>query len=63
MLFGCVVSWLWHAGFFLVIAHGLSRLVACGILVPQPEIEPASPALEGIFLTTGSAEKSQDQEF
>lgn len=27
-------------------------LVACRILVPRPEIEPASPALEGGFLTT-----------
>ena len=26
---------------------------ACGILVPRPGIEPASPALEGGFLTTG----------
>ena len=57
------MSWLGHAGFSLVIAHGLSCLVARGILVTRPEIEPASPALEGIFLTTGSAEKSQDQEF
>ena len=27
--------------------------VACGILVPRPGIKPASPALEGGFLTTG----------
>ena len=27
--------------------------MACGILVPQPEIEPTSPALEGDALTTG----------
>ena len=26
---------------------------ACGILAPQPGIEPAPPALEGIVLTTG----------
>ena len=26
---------------------------ACGILAPQPGIEPALPALEGDFLTTG----------
>ena len=37
---------LWCAGFSLVVAHGLSCPVACGILVPQPGIEPASPALE-----------------
>ena len=29
-----------------------------GILVSQPEIEPASPALEGRFLTTGPLGKS-----
>ena len=34
-------------------AHGLSCPVACGILVPQPGIEPASLTLEGIFVTTG----------
>ena len=40
-------------------AHGLSSCpVACGILVPQPGIEPASPALEGRFLTTGPPGKS-----
>ena len=26
---------------------------ACGILAPQPRIEPAPPALEGEILTTG----------
>ena len=32
---------------------------ACGILVPQPGIKPASPALEGKVLTTGPTGKSQ----
>ena len=32
--------------------------MACGILVPQPGIEPISPALEGKFLTTGPPGKS-----
>ena len=32
--------------------------MACGISVPQPEIEPASPALRGRFLTTGAPAKS-----
>ena len=42
----------------LVVADcGLSCPVACGILVPQQEIEPTSPALEGRFLTTGSPGK------
>ena len=34
-------------------AHGLSCPVACGILVPQLGIEPASLTLEGRFVTTG----------
>ena len=32
--------------------------VACGILVPRPGIEPASPALEDGFLTAGPPGKS-----
>ena len=36
----------------------LSCLTACGILVPQPGIQPACPALEGGFLTTGPPGKS-----
>jgi len=39
-------------------APGLSGLVAHGILVLQPGIESMSPALQGRFLTTGSAGKS-----
>ena len=39
-------------------AHRLNCPGACGILVPQPGIEPASPALEGIFFTTGPPGKS-----
>ena len=31
---------------------------ACGILAPQPGIEPAPPALEGKILTTGPPGKS-----
>ena len=31
---------------------------ACGILAPQPGIEPAPPALEGEVLTTGPPRKS-----
>ena len=37
---------------------GLSCPMACGILAPQPGIEPTSPTLEGGFLTTGPLEKS-----
>ena len=37
--------------------------LACGILVSRPDIEPVSPALQGGFLTTGSAGKSPDLDF
>ncbi|XP_043330359.1 phosphoinositide 3-kinase regulatory subunit 6 isoform X3 [Cervus canadensis] len=47
----------------LVVAHGLSSSSACGILVPQPGIEPMSSALQGGFLTTGPPEKSPIQTF
>ena len=44
-----------------VAGHGLllrlSCLAPCGFLVPWPEIEPASPTLQGRFLTTGSPGK------
>ena len=39
-------------------AHGLSCPMACGILVPGPGMELASPALQGGFLTTGPPGKS-----
>ena len=42
----------------VVVAHRLSCPGACGILVPRPGIEPASPALEGGFFTTGPPGKS-----
>ena len=44
---GTRAQYLWRTG-----------LVACGILDPQPGIEPMSLALEGRFLTTGPREKS-----
>ena len=43
--------------------HVDSVVAACGILVPRPGIEPASPALEGGFLTTGPPGKSQGPHF
>ena len=42
----------------VVVACGLCCPLACGILVPQPGIEPRSPALEGGFFTTGPPGKS-----
>ena len=44
--------------FSVVAVRGLSCPMACGILVPQPGIEPMSPALEGRVLTTGPPGKS-----
>ena len=41
----------------VVVAHGLSCSVACGILVSGPGIEPMFLALPGGFLTTGPPEK------
>ena len=37
--------------------------MACGILVPQTGIEPASPALQGRFLTTGPSGKPLNLRF
>ena len=42
----------------VVVALRLSCSEAYGILLPQPGIEPASPALQGGFLTTGPSGKS-----
>lgn len=46
-----------HVG-LLFVTHRLSCSVACGILFPQPGIEPVSLALECRFLITGSPGKS-----
>ena len=35
--------------------------IACNFVVPQPGIEPVSPALEGRFLTSGPPEKSSSR--
>ena len=46
----------------VLMACGLSCSVACGILVPQPDIDAACPALHGRFLTSGPpGKKSQGQ--
>ena len=42
----------------VVVAHKLSCLVVCGILVPQPGTEPAPSVLEGGFLITELPPKS-----
>ena len=41
----------------VVVAHRLSCLATCGILVPRPGVEPDA-ALAGVFLTTGPPGKS-----
>ena len=55
-IFGCIGSSLQHAGFYIVVCR-LRCPTACEILVPRPGIKPASPALQGRFLTTGSPGK------
>ena len=42
----------------VVLASEFSCPTTCGILVPWPEIKPASPVLEDGFLTTGPPGKS-----
>ena len=45
--------------FFFLFFFGHTAWQACGILVPQPGIKPALPALESRVLTTGLPGKSQ----
>ena len=45
-------------GASVVVAHGLSCSVACGIVVLQPGIQPESPTFQDGFSTTGSPGKS-----
>ena len=47
----------------LVVVRRLSYFKAIGILVPPPRIEPAYPALQGGFLTTGPQGKSPELVF
>ena len=48
---------------FSSVALRLSCFMPCRILVPQPGLEPMSPALQGGFLTTGPPGKSLRQTF
>ena len=48
-----------HCADTLVVARGLSCSMACGILVPQPGVKPASLALQSGLLTTVSPGKTQ----
>ena len=56
--FSCCGAQSLGCGSSVVVAHGLSCPMACGILVPRLGIEPMSPALAGKFLTTGPPGKS-----
>ena len=58
MSFSSCGAWVPECVGSVVVACGLSCPVACGILVPWPGMEPAFPALEGRFLTTGPPGKS-----
>ena len=62
-LLSSCVAWAPERVGSVVARHGLSCPVACGILVPRPGIEPAFPALEDGFLTTGPPGKSLDCSF
>ena len=57
LFIGCIRSLLRCRNLSLV-AYGLSCPIACGTVVPRPEIEPASPALENGFLSTGPPGKA-----
>ena len=64
-LFDCVGCYLQHLGPFvwpmdsLAVVHGLSCSVACGILAPQPGVEPMSSELQSRFPSTGPPGKTQ----
>ena len=47
----------------LVVKCGLTCSVACGTLLPQPGIEPTSPALQGRFLISGPLGESQEAHY
>ena len=56
---GCVTwNFLFRCMTSLIVVRGFSCSMAYGILVPQPGIEPTSPALQSEFLTTGPPGKS-----
>ena len=44
---------------FLVVAPTFSGSKTCGILVPQPGIEPIFPEMQGALLTIGPGGKPQ----
>ena len=52
-----IFIYLWFIYFFAALGL-LSCPATCGILVPQPGIEPTAPAMQGRFLTTGPPKKS-----
>ena len=61
-LSSCGIQALEHAGSVAVVC-GHSCSVVCGILVPQPRMEPRFPALQDGFPNTGPPGKSPSTEF
>ena len=51
---------IWLRTSSVVVVYRRSGPLVCGILVPRPGIEPASPALGGWFLITGPSGNSWD---
>ena len=52
------LCWFLVVARMIFMAHRLSCPAECGILVPQPGIEPMSPAVQGTYLTAGPPGKS-----
>lgn len=57
--FNCNLRAFRHAG-SVVVTGSLSCPAACGMLLPQPGIRPASAELEGRFLTSEQSGKSHN---
>ena len=55
LIYFLIFIWLYWV---LVEVHGLSCSPACGILAPQPGIEPAFSGLQGGFINSGPPGKS-----
>lgn len=66
-IFQCTGCSSWTTGCSMVgsvvALHGHRCRRPCGVLVFQPGIKPASPALEGRFITTRPAGKSRQNNF
>ena len=54
------LPWLWSSG-YMVVAHGLSGPVACGVVPDQGISKPVSPALASGFFTVESSRKPHQE--